>query len=162
MKDAERLKQSMMALINDMSDLISLAKYHSIEGKLYYDDGIDIIYGLLGDTRVTKWLTLTCDDDLQGKELWEKLIKFLEKELKVQQELSLIKKKFVNDEGNGKHNSYHATEDEYENDLLQESYHESSHISSTEDGNKCSFCDETGHYELKSTHGHGLIHARSL
>ena len=158
MKDAERLKQSLMALINGMSDLISLAKYHSIEGKLYYGDGIDIIYGLLGDTRVTKWLTLTCDDDLQGKELWEKLIKFLEKELKVQQELSLIKKKLVNDEGNGKHNSYHATEDEYENDLLQESYHESSHISSTEDGNKCSFCDETGHYELKSTHGHGLIH----
>ena len=65
----------------------------------------------------------------------------------------------MNDEGNGKHNSYHATEDPYGDDLLHESCHnESSHISSTEDVNKCSFCDEAGHYELKSTHGHGLIH----
>jgi len=157
-KDAERLKQSLMALINGMSDLISLAKYHGIEAKLYYGDGIDTIYGLMGDTRVTKWLTLTCDDELQGNDLWLKLIKFLEKELKVQQELSLIKRKCGSDEG--RHNSYHASEVPCQEESLQE-LHGTTLVSSMEDQSsnpsKCSFCDETGHYEVTSAQGHKFI-----
>ena len=48
-RDIEKLKLALMSLINGMSDLMSLAKYHNIEAKLYHGDGIDLIYGLMGD-----------------------------------------------------------------------------------------------------------------
>ena len=81
-KDIEKLKMALMTLINGMSDMMSLAKYHNIESKLYFGDGIDVIYGLMGEFRITKWLTSTCDMDLEGENLWKELISFLEKELK--------------------------------------------------------------------------------
>ena len=61
-----------------MTDLISLAEYHNLEGKLYYGDGLDIIYGLMGDNRVIKWLSKIHDTDLEEKELWQELILFLD------------------------------------------------------------------------------------
>ena len=78
-KDVEKLKMALMTLINGMTDLMSLAKYHNIEGKLYFGDGIDTIYELMGDFRVTKWLNQTCDLSLEGKDLWNELIRFLER-----------------------------------------------------------------------------------
>ena len=52
----ERLKEGLMNLINGISDLITLSKYHGIENKLYYGDSIDIIYGLMGEMRVKNGL----------------------------------------------------------------------------------------------------------
>ena len=159
-KDIERLKTALMALINGMSDLMSLAKYHNIEAKLYFGDGIDIIYGLMGDFRVTKWLTNTCDMDLDGEELWKELICFLEKELKVKQELSIIKKKYASNEKNDKvQNSYavstNSNEDETNQDLQN-----SAHVADrnqTSGMSKCAFCDETGHFERLDRHGNKIV-----
>ena len=95
--NGERLKDSLMNLINGISELITLSKYHGIENKLYHGDHLSIIYGLMGESRVRKWITITCDEELEEEELWRKLIQFLEKELKVQQEMSLIKLKLSQD-----------------------------------------------------------------
>ena len=89
-KDTERLKEGLIAIINAMSDLMKLAQKHNIENVLYYGEAINIIYSILGDVRLTKWLTKISEEEFDEKETWIKLIEYLEKELKVQQEKSLI------------------------------------------------------------------------
>ena len=66
-----------------------LAKQHNTEEKLYHG-GLQQIYKLLGDGRVTRWLSTICDEQLEDKKVWEKLILFLEKEMKIQQQRILI------------------------------------------------------------------------
>ena len=97
-RDNERIKEGLINIINGITDLINLSKRDNIEGKLYYGDGLDITYGLMGEARISKWLTSICDDALERENLWRRLIKFLEKDLKVQQEMSLINRKYMNDE----------------------------------------------------------------
>ena len=65
-----------------MKDLMSLSEQHDIEAKLYNSDGIQRIYKLVGDVRTAQWFESTCDEDIEGKELWSKFIRFLEKDLK--------------------------------------------------------------------------------
>ena len=156
-KDIEKLKIALMSLINGMSDLISLAKYHNIEGKLYFGEGIDIIYGLMGDFRVTKWLTNICDKDLEGEELWNELICFLEKELKVKQELSHIKKKCVNEKSD-KNQSYCASSNSNDDDT--EDHDQSAHVTvntQSTGSTKCAFCDGTGHFERTNIDGSKVV-----
>ena len=73
-------------MIYVMMGLKNLATKHSIENSLYHSDAINIVYGLLGDYRVTKWLDCVYDRDLSEKETWSKLIASLGKMLTVQQE----------------------------------------------------------------------------
>ena len=157
-KDNERLQESLMALINGMKDLMCLAKYHKIEGKLYYGNGIDQIYKLMGDTRMTKWISISCDEELEGEELWNELIKFLEKDLRIQQELGNLKRKSINSDGR---QSYCAAGDVSENQSYQDSCQESSHVAVTEsqsvDQDKCLICNETGHYKVKGPNGNMII-----
>ena len=57
---------------------------------MYGGDGLEKIYQLLGDNRMTRWLAIICEETYDDEELWLKLIGFLEKELKVQQPKVLI------------------------------------------------------------------------
>ena len=152
----ERLKESLINLINGISDLLTLSKYHGIENKLYHGDHLNVIYGLMGESRVKKWITITCDEELEEEELWSKLILFLEKELKVQQELSLIKPKLSQDTKS--QNSYCSQSIEA-NDVASDmtmNDHEC-HVSITDDSLKCSFCGERGHYETKTSDGSSMV-----
>ena len=149
----ERLKESLMSLINGMLDLISLSKYHGIEGKLYHGEGLEIIYGLMGETRVTKWISQICDEKLEEEQLWKRLIAFLEKEMKVQQELSLIKKQFTNEQ-RAQNNTYSTSTESYEPSHGQTECHTST---TSTDSRKCSFCNEMGHYVSKSVKGNETI-----
>lgn len=65
-------------LVNVIYDLIKLAKTHKIEGKLYYGDGIYAIYKIIGDTKVTKFLEKTWDDELKREELWKVFVQFMD------------------------------------------------------------------------------------
>ena len=46
---------------------------------------------MLGENRVTKWLMKISDEDLSDEEQWQKLMQFLEKELRVQQQRYFIR-----------------------------------------------------------------------
>ena len=83
--NAEKLTTELGKVINMMLDTGKLAKDHYIEEHLYYGDGFTRICHLIGDRRTTKFLGSTCDDDPSPKEMWYKLVTFLEREKKVHQ-----------------------------------------------------------------------------
>ena len=89
MKGSEEVKDGLVNLINGTRDLIRVAEEHKIEAKLYNGDGLNIIYDSMGEQRVTRWITSICEEDLSDEVLWQRLLKYLERELKVQQVLSL-------------------------------------------------------------------------
>ena len=64
---------------------------HNIEDQVYYSDSIYKNYQLVGENRVTKWHMKISDEDLSDEEQWQKLIQFLEKELRVQQQCCFIR-----------------------------------------------------------------------
>ena len=72
---------------------MKLASEHDIESKLYCGDGIDRIYIILGENKLTKWLSHISEKELTDKQLWLELIMSLEKDLKVQQQKLLIQNK---------------------------------------------------------------------
>jgi len=92
-KDPERIIATLGKLTNLMKDLMELSKKHNIENKLYHSNALDMIYNLLGDNRMMRWLSISCDDPKEGSEQWEQLITFLEKEMKVNQQKLLIQGK---------------------------------------------------------------------
>ena len=83
-RDAEKVTTGLSKVINIMKDLVSLSKQHNIERKLYHGDGLQKIYKLIGESRTTRWLSQTCDENLDEERAWESLQMFLEKDLKVQ------------------------------------------------------------------------------
>ena len=89
-KDSEKAKNCLSKVINVIEELIALAKDRSIEEKLYSGDAIYSIYKILGDNRTTRFLEKTCDDNLEGGPLWRRLIVFLDKEIKINLEKSMI------------------------------------------------------------------------
>ena len=93
-KNAEKVSESLAKLVNIMRDLMKLARDHKIEEKLYSGDGLDKVYNLLGDDRLTKWLTSIADrEDITDKRVWTNLIAFLESDMKIQHQKILILKK---------------------------------------------------------------------
>ena len=93
LKDTERVVAALSQIINTMKDLQRLASEHHIESTLYSGDGLGRIYQLLDDNRVTRWLSKLCEETYDDHEQWMKLIEFLEKDLKVQQQRMLIQEK---------------------------------------------------------------------
>ena len=85
-KDLEKLIEGISKIINSMKDMIKLAGEHHIEQSLYHGDGLERIYNLLGDSRLTRWFSDVTEKNLREPELWVHLISFLEKEVKVQQQ----------------------------------------------------------------------------
>ena len=92
-RDTEKIVEALNKIINTMKDLKKLASDHGIKSKLYSGDGLEKIYQLLGDSRMTRWLAIVCEEAYDDEELWLKLVEFLEKELKVQQQKVLIQGK---------------------------------------------------------------------
>ena len=89
LKTGDEMKDGLVNLINGTRDLVKVAKQHGIEAKLYNGEGLDILYDSMGEHRVTRWIGSICEENLADNELWERLLKFLERELKVQQQLAL-------------------------------------------------------------------------
>ena len=84
LKQPEKVTDALAKVVNLMKDLMKLAKQQNTEEKLYHGEGLQQIYKLLGDGRVTRWLSTICDEQLEDEKVWEKLILFLEKEMKTQ------------------------------------------------------------------------------
>ena len=72
MRDSNRLIEGLASVINAMADLMKLSKQHNIEGRLYNGDALDILYGMLGERSVTRWLgqiMITSNDN--NERLWK-------------------------------------------------------------------------------------------
>ena len=89
-KEPEKLMEGLSRIINLKKDLTTLAVKHKIENQLYYSDSIQKMCQLLSENTVTKWLMKISDEDPIEEEQWQKLIQFLEKDLRVQQQRCLI------------------------------------------------------------------------
>ena len=131
LKDTERVVAALSQIINKMKDLQCLASEHHIKSKLYSGDGLEHIYQLLGNNRVIRWLSKLCEETYDDHEQWMKLIEFLEKDMKVQQQRMLIQEK-SDEKRNTKQNS----------DGRQIGKN-GAHFTNQSTEKKCYFCDET-------------------
>lgn len=86
----EKLITKYSRIICVMKDLIKLATKHGIERNLFYGGATEKIYKIMGDPLVNKWLDLMCDDASIEVPLWTKLIAFLERQMKIQQQKMLV------------------------------------------------------------------------
>ena len=82
-RDAEKISDGLNKIINLMKDLMKLAEQHKISEKLHHGDGLERIFKVLGESRVTRWVSQNDDRNLESKEYWDNLIIFLEKEMKI-------------------------------------------------------------------------------
>ena len=117
-----------------MKDLQRLASEHHIESKLYSGDGLERIYQVFGDNRITRWLSKLCDETYDDHEQWMKLIEFLENDLKMQQQRMLIHEK--SDE---KRNTKQTSE-------CRQIGRNGAHFTNQSTEKKCYFCDETDNH----------------
>ena len=53
-----------------MKDLKKLASDHVIKSKLCSGDGLEKIYQLLSDSRMTRRLAIVCEEAYDDEELW--------------------------------------------------------------------------------------------
>jgi len=60
-----------------MKDLMQLDSTHHIQNELYYGDAFSRVYNLLGESRMMRWLSTSCEIPKEGK--WKQVIEFLEK-----------------------------------------------------------------------------------
>ena len=133
LKQPEKVTDALAKVVNLMKDLMKLAKQHNIEEKLYHGEGLQLIYKLLGDGRVTRWLSTICNEQLEDKKVWEKLILFLEKELKIQQQRILILSRSTTEVKDRRgHNDFHLVD---KNEKVINS--------------ECFICGENDHIKLK-------------
>ena len=153
-KNPERVSNSLTKLINVMRDLVKLAADHGIEIKLYGGDGLDRIYRLMGDDRLTKWLISIADKDLSDKKKWTDLIIFLESDLKIQHQKVLINKK--RDEKSFEKSSSKDSNYYIEDDNSKESDSSSGYFVEKDD-KKCHLCDEEDHFATNGPNGIKLI-----
>ena len=87
--NSEKLAVKLGKIPNMLHEVMELSSDHKIE-HLYHGEGLMKIYHLLGDRRVTKFLTSICDDNLTPKETWKRLLEFIEREKKVHHQKALI------------------------------------------------------------------------
>ena len=79
-----------------MRELYQLAEKHNIKSRLHNGDGLERICQMMGDSRVTRWLSTICEVEYNDEQTWHHLIEFLERDLKVQQQNLLIQNKSKN------------------------------------------------------------------
>ena len=60
--------------------------------QLFHGEALEKISKSMGEYRITRWLEQTCEQDLTEKLLWSKLITFLEKEVKIQQQKMMLQR----------------------------------------------------------------------
>ena len=89
-KDPEKSISGLGELINLMHDVATLARTHQIEEYLYYGDGLARIIQLIGDSRTTRFISKTCEEDLTQKKKWDSLVTFLNKERRILEEKLLL------------------------------------------------------------------------
>ena len=142
-------------VINLMKDLVGLAERHSIQNHLYYGDGLTRIYRLLGTQCRRKWLELACDIETE-KGKWDNLLTFLEKELRVSQQETIIMARssvFKPKDGSSLSRDPLTT---FNNEGVEESHHQGPPPPPS--GSKvCLVCGESDHAQTNGPRGSKLV-----
>ena len=125
---------------------MELSREHDIEARLYSVDGSERIYNLLGDSRLTRWLSQIIEKKLSDKQLWSGLIVFLESDLKVQQQKLLLQNMSDNMKQTPKGDNRFDKKD------ALSAYH-----TVESDSNKCYFCDGKDHVATIGPNGLKII-----
>ncbi len=110
LRDDEKIASQISGLLNLITDLCKLAKTYSLENDLYYGMGLHKILDLIGKYRERKFVESIALEDIGGQEKWNKLVEFLQKELKKREAMVLhqrVRKSAVmeNDSGQQKKNN---------------------------------------------------------
>ena len=95
-RDQEKLIDALNKIINMMRELYQLPEQHTIKSRLFSGDGLERIYQMMGDSRVTRWLSTISEVEYYHEQTWHHLIEFLERGLKIQQQKLLIQNKSEN------------------------------------------------------------------
>ncbi|XP_066917852.1 uncharacterized protein [Clytia hemisphaerica] len=90
LKDSIKIIDSLSKITNTMRDLMQLAAKHNIENELFYSNAFSQIVSNLGDSRMMRWLQLSCQSPETGKRKWKQMIDFLETEMAVHQQKAAI------------------------------------------------------------------------
>ena len=77
-RDQEKLVDALSKIMNMMRELHQLVEQHNIKSKLYSGDGLERIYQMMGDSRVTRWLSTIYEVEYDDEQTWHHLIEFLE------------------------------------------------------------------------------------
>ena len=85
-KNPQTLAHSLSKIITLINEMVMLADEHNLEPNLYYSDGLHRLYGLLDDSRLSRWLRSIANDTMEPKETWKKFINYLETEQQLQQQ----------------------------------------------------------------------------
>ena len=156
-KDSEKTMDSLHKMIATMNDLIKMSKKHGIANELFYGDGFERILRLLDDRRATKWITDSCDLELTKEQMWEDLIKFLQKEANVLQQKILLLGKSSSKDGPPLQpkDTQKPKDGDRRNDGLVH------HVDPTKKdfntSSVCSFCGEDGHVQTTGPAGSKVV-----
>ena len=168
MYNAEKIKNALNKLVNVIHDLMKIAEVHHIEDTLYNNDSIFTIYRIMGDARVTRFIELekTYEQSLSGKDLWERLVAYLEKDIKIQLEKSMIYRTFEKSSSPGarssKDNSSKDSESHYSDNANNKRDDKNEQITLSErkskkDQKTCFLCNKDDHVATKGPYGKKLI-----
>ena len=146
-KSTEKTISNLSSVVNIMKDLIKLAKKHKIEQKLYHGNGLDQIFKLLGDDRLMRWLSISCEDQKEGEEEWQQLIKFLEKEIRVNQQKFHIQSKTT------EHKSQHQIKNRDRYHYNSDQNEQKKNDRSDKIQHKCFICGDTNHVKTNGPGG---------
>ena len=145
-KDPAQIIQAITTIVNIIKELLKLAEDHQLEESLLYGDGLNRIYNLIGDSRLTRWLSSIADETLSPKTTWLRFINFLEKEQKLQQQKVIIL-----------NNTNHRTKSKQDQPPIKfKGPKQGGHVATTSQELLCSICDSPdGSDEHVSTNGPG-------
>lgn len=145
--DPEKLIEGLSKTINLMRDLMYLATEHDITEQLYYGNATTTVHSILGKSRLRKWLIVVCEKDIaDGKDHWEELLKFLEKEMKVcQKELVLTPKARPS-----------SPPRERKNEKRGNASHQNGGSSNNDTANSCFICGANDHVQTPGYNGKKL------
>ena len=100
-RDSMKVIDFLSKVTNTMRDLMHLASTHNIEDDLYHSNALHEVVQMLGEHRMMRWLTVSCETPKTGKFKWKQLIEFLDKEMKVHQQKAVIQKCTSNKQPDG-------------------------------------------------------------
>ena len=133
-KNSEKLIDALQKTVNLMKDLMKLSETHKVENELYYGDGLEKIFKILGDRRLEKWIKENCEKNLSRRESWSSVLKSLEKETTILQQ----KKIFL-----GKDEFFKKSDDP----PGKSAYLQQSDTPNQSSNIHCSICGEEGHMD---------------